>query len=74
MWSKDFFGICVCSNEYTFPTFLRCKDFHDMWVEHLERMENGRFPRDALYYLPKGRRDPGRPRKRWSRNRQPPKP
>jgi hypothetical protein len=34
----------------------------DRWVELLERMENGRFPREALHYLPKGRRYPGRPR------------
>jgi hypothetical protein len=52
----------------------KIQDYHDRWVEHLERMENGRFPREALHYLPKGRRDLRRSRKRWSRNRQPPKP
>jgi hypothetical protein len=52
----------------------KIQDYHDRWVEHLERMENLRFPREALHCLPKGRRNPGRPRKRWSRNRQPPKP
>jgi hypothetical protein len=43
----------------------KIQDYHDRWVEHLERMRNGRFPREALHYLPKGRRDLGRPRKRW---------
>jgi hypothetical protein len=52
----------------------KIQGYHDRWVEHLERMVNGRFSREALHYTTKGRRDPGRPRKRWSRNRQPPKP
>jgi hypothetical protein len=41
----------------------KIQDYHDRWVEHLERMEKGRFPRKALHYLPKGRRDSERPRK-----------
>jgi hypothetical protein len=35
------------------------------WINHLERMENARFPKHALNYKPRGRRDRGRPRKRW---------
>jgi hypothetical protein len=37
------------------------------WINHLERMENNRLPKQALNYKPKGRRDSGRPRNRWHR-------
>jgi hypothetical protein len=32
-------------------------------------MENFRFPKAALHYKPRGRRDPGRPTKRWADQR-----
>jgi len=35
------------------------------WINHLERMDNTRLPKHALNGKPRGRRDPGRPRKRW---------
>jgi len=35
------------------------------WINHLERMDNTRLPKHALKYKPRGRRDRGRPRKRW---------
>ena len=35
------------------------------WINHLERTDNTRLPRHALNYKPRGRRDRGRPRKRW---------
>ena len=35
------------------------------WINHLERMDNTRLPKHALNYRPRGRRDRGRPRKRW---------
>jgi len=34
-------------------------------INHLERMDNTRLPKHALSYKPRGRRDRGRPRKRW---------
>jgi hypothetical protein len=34
------------------------------WTEHLRRMDDTRFPKHALNYKPRGRRDRGRPRKR----------
>jgi len=37
------------------------------WTNHLERMDNTRLPKHALTYKPQGRRDRGRPRKRWQR-------
>jgi len=35
------------------------------WINHLERMDNTRLPKHTLKYKPRGRRDRGRPRKRW---------
>ena len=35
------------------------------WINHFERMDNTRLPKHALNYKPRGRRDRGRPRKRW---------
>ena len=37
------------------------------WTDHLVRMDNTRLPKHALTYKPRGRRDRGRPRKRWQR-------
>jgi len=37
------------------------------WINHLKRMDNTRLPKHALNYKPRGRRDHGRPRKRWQR-------
>jgi hypothetical protein len=37
------------------------------WVNHLERMDNTGLPKHALSYQSRGRRDRGRPRKRWQR-------
>ena len=37
------------------------------WINHLERMDNAGLPKHALNYKPRGRRDRGRPRKRWQR-------
>ena len=41
---------------------LKCKQ---NWINHLKRMDNNRLPKYALNYKPRGRRDRGRPRKRW---------
>jgi len=35
------------------------------WINHFERMDNTRLPKHALNYKPRGRRDRGRPKKRW---------
>ena len=34
-------------------------------INHLERMDNTILPKQAFKYKPRGRRDCGRPRKRW---------
>jgi len=35
------------------------------WINNLERMDNNRLPKHAVNCKPRGRRDRGRPRKRW---------
>jgi len=35
------------------------------WINPLERTDNTGLPKHALNYKPRGRRDRGRPRKRW---------
>jgi hypothetical protein len=35
------------------------------WINHLRRMDDIRLPKHALNHKPRGRRDRGRPRKRW---------
>ena len=35
------------------------------WINYLERTDKTRFPKHALNYKPRGRRDRGRTRKRW---------
>jgi hypothetical protein len=35
------------------------------WIDHLKRMDRNRIPKLALQYQPRGRRDVGRPRRRW---------
>jgi len=37
------------------------------WINQLERMDNTRLSKHALNYKRGGRRDRGRPRKRWQR-------
>ena len=41
--------------------------YRQNWTDHLERTDNTRMPKYALTYKPRGRRDRGRPRKRWQR-------
>jgi hypothetical protein len=36
------------------------------WSAHLQGMDNSRLHKQALLYKPRGRRDVGRPRKRWT--------
>jgi hypothetical protein len=39
--------------------------FLDKKLQHVQRMDTNRIPKQALQYRPKGRRNIGRPRKRW---------
>ena len=37
----------------------------EKWLQHVQRMDINRLTKQALQYKPKGRRNVGRPRKRW---------
>ena len=41
------------------------KQYHEKWLQHIQRMDTNRIPKQALQYKPKGRRHIGRPGKRW---------
>jgi len=41
--------------------------YKQIWISHLERMDNDRLLKHALNYKPRGQRDRGRPVKRWQR-------
>ena len=46
-------------------TVKEIKQYQKKWLQHVERMDTNRLPKQALQYRPKGRRNTGRPRKRW---------
>ena len=43
------------------------KQYQENWLQHVQRTDTNRLPKQALQYTrkPKGRRNVGRPRKRW---------
>jgi len=41
------------------------KQYQEKWLQHIQRMDTNRIPKQALQHKPKGRRYIGRPRKRW---------
>jgi len=41
------------------------KQYQKKWLQHVQRMDTNRLPREALKYRPEGRRNIGRPKKRW---------
>ena len=41
------------------------KQYQGKWLQYVQRMDTNRLPKQALLYQPKGRRNIGRPRKRW---------
>ena len=41
------------------------KQYQKKWLQHVQRMDTNRIPKQPLRYGPKGRRNIGRPRKRW---------
>ena len=41
------------------------KQYQKKWLQIVQRMDTNRLPKQALQYKRKGRRNIGRPRKRW---------
>jgi len=46
-------------------TVKEIKKYQEKWLQHIQRMDTNRIPKQALQYKTKGRRHIGRPRKRW---------
>jgi hypothetical protein len=41
------------------------KHYQKKWLQHVQRMDTNRMPRQALRYRLEGRRNVGWPKKRW---------
>jgi len=41
------------------------KRYQKKWLQHIQVMDTNRIPKQTLQHKPKGRRNIGRPRKRW---------
>ena len=41
------------------------KQYQEKWLQHVQRMDTNRLPKQTLQYKSEGRRNIGRPRKRW---------
>jgi hypothetical protein len=44
----------------------RSEENKGKWKQHIDRMTETRTPKFILQYQPKGKRDMGRPKKRWN--------
>ena len=56
---------CIRQKTGTQNTVKEIKQYQEKWLQHVQRKDTNRIPKQALQYKPKGRRNMGRPRKRW---------
>jgi len=56
---------CIGQETGAQNTVKEIKQYQKKWLQHVQRMDTDRLPKQALQYKPKGRRNIGRPRKRW---------
>jgi hypothetical protein len=56
---------CIREKTGAQNTVNEIKQYQEKWPQHVQRMDTNRKPKQALQYKPKGRRNIGRPRKRW---------
>jgi len=42
------------------------QQYQEKWLQHIQRMDTNRIPKQAVQYKSKGRRHIGRLRKRWT--------
>jgi len=56
---------CVREKTGAQNTVSEIKQYQKKWLQHVQRMDRNRLPRQALKYRPEGRRNIGRPKKRW---------
>jgi hypothetical protein len=48
-----------------YPVNDAIEQYRNNWFQHINRMQDTRLPKRALQYRPSGKRDIGRPKKRW---------
>jgi hypothetical protein len=48
------------------PIIANTDSYRKGWGDHLQRLDGSQIPKIAFKYIPKGERDVGCPRKRWS--------
>jgi len=56
---------CIRENMGAQNIVKEIKQYQRNWLQRVKRMDTNRMPRQALRYRPKGRRNVGRPKKRW---------
>ena len=56
---------CIRENTGAQNTVKEIKQYQKKWLQHAQRMDTNRITKQALQYRPKGRRNIGRPKKRW---------
>ena len=56
---------CIREKTGAENTVKEIKQYQEKWLQHIQRMDTNRIPKQVLQYKPKGRRHIGRPRKRW---------
>ena len=57
---------CIRGNKMGAENIVKeIKQCQEKWLQHIQRMDTNRIPKQGLQYKPKGRRNIGRPRKRW---------
>ena len=59
---------CIRQKTGVQNTVKEIKQYQKKWLQHVQRMGTNILPKQALKYKPKGRRNMGRPRKRWRAN------
>ena len=56
---------CIRQKNESTKHSKKIKQYQKKWLQHVQRMDTNRLPKQALHYKAKGRRNIGRPRKRW---------
>jgi len=56
---------CIRGKTRAQNTVKEIKQYQKKWLQHVQRMDTSRIPKQAQQYTPKGRRNIGRPRKNW---------
>jgi len=56
---------CISEKTVARNIVKEIKQYQKKWLQHVQRMDRNKIPKQALQCRPKGRRNIGRPKKRW---------